>query len=224
MIGQLAKLAAVGAGGAGLMAGPIKVASLTGQKELERRNAKKREADAEMKRESRGVEKPANFDAIEEAKQEVKDTQDREKIKSMGYNKGGVPESDTTAGDFDSYRKQKQGEIAERQASRDAANNARENAKSKAVYDQSVKKYEREKILNPDGISKSLDKGLDNIGDKVRSVGEFFGSNRMTSMDDKAQMKARKDVKGYAGGGSVSSASKRADGIATKGKTRGRFV
>ena len=38
------------------------------------------------------------------------------------------------------------------------------------------------------------------------------------------EMKARKDVKVYAGGGSVSSASKRADGIATKGKTRGRFV
>jgi hypothetical protein len=30
-------------------------------------------------------------------------------------------------------------------------------------------------------------------------------------------------VKGYASGGSVSSASKRADGIATKGKTRGRM-
>ena len=31
-------------------------------------------------------------------------------------------------------------------------------------------------------------------------------------------------VKKYAGGGSVSSASKRADGCATKGKTKGRFV
>ena len=31
-------------------------------------------------------------------------------------------------------------------------------------------------------------------------------------------------VKGYASGGSVSSASKRADGIATKGKTRGKMV
>ena len=207
----------------GVIGGGIGAAHLMNKKE-ERDAQDKREADAEMKRESRGVKKPANFGVLEEAKQEVKDTQDREKIKSMGYNKGGVPESDATAGDFDSYRKQKQGEIAERQASRDAANSARDNAKSKAVYDQSVKKYEREKILNPDGISKSLDKGLDNIGDKVRSVGEFFGSNRMTSMDDKAQMKARKDVKGYARGGSVSSASSRADGIATKGKTRGRFV
>ena len=122
------------------------------------------------------------------------------------------------------YRTKKQGEIAERQANVDASKKARDDAKSKAVYDQSVKKYEREKILNPDGISKSLDKGLDNIGDKVRSVGEFFGSNRMTSMDDAAQMQARKDVKGYAKGGKVSSASKRADGCAVKGKTRGKMV
>lgn len=89
MLGQLAKLAAVGAGGAGLMAGPIKVASLTGEKELERRNKKKREADAEIKRESRGIEKPANFDAIEESKQDAKDAADRKKISDMGYKKGG---------------------------------------------------------------------------------------------------------------------------------------
>ena len=124
----------------------------------------------------------------------------------------------------DAYRAEKQAEIAERKAAADAAKQARDDAKAKAVYEQSVKKYEREKRFNPDGISKSLDKGLDNIGDKVRSVGEFFGSNRMTSMDDKAQMKARKDVKGYAKGGSVSSASKRADGCAIKGKTRGKMV
>ena len=135
-----------------------------------------------------------------------------------------MPEPDTTTGNFDSFRKQKQGEIATRQAATDAAKQARDDAKAKAVYEQSVRKYEREKMLNPDGINKSLDKGLDTIGDKVRSVGEFFGSNRMTSMDDKAQMKARKDVKGYAKGGSVSSASKRADGCAIKGKTRGKMV
>jgi len=89
MIGQLAKLAAMGAGGAGLMAGPIKLASMTGEKELERRDAKKREADAEIKRESRGIPKPANFDAIEESKQDAKDAADRKKISDMGYKKGG---------------------------------------------------------------------------------------------------------------------------------------
>jgi len=86
---KAAEIGAITAGGAGLMAGPIKVASLTGEKELERRDAKKREADAEIKRESRGVEKPANFDAIQEAKQENKDAQDRKKISDMGYAKGG---------------------------------------------------------------------------------------------------------------------------------------
>ena len=86
---MLGKLAATIAGGAGLMAGPIKVASLTGQKELERRNAKKREADAEMKRESRGIEKPANFDAIQESIQDAKDAAARKKISGMGYAKGG---------------------------------------------------------------------------------------------------------------------------------------
>jgi imidazolonepropionase-like amidohydrolase len=90
---KAAEIGAIAAGGAGIMAGPIKVASLTGEKELERRGAKKREADAEMKRESRGVPKPANFDAIEEAKQEVKDAADRKKISDMGYAKGGSASS-----------------------------------------------------------------------------------------------------------------------------------
>jgi len=83
---KLAEIGAIGAGGAGLMAAPIKLASMTGQKVAD---AKKREADAEMKRESRGIEKPANFDAIEEAKQEARDAADRKKISDMGYAKGG---------------------------------------------------------------------------------------------------------------------------------------
>jgi hypothetical protein len=46
----------------------------------------------------------------------------------------------------------------------------------------------------------------------------------MTSLDDEEQMKARRDVKGYKKGGKVSSASARADGIAQRGKTKGRIV
>ena len=49
----------------------------------------KREADAEMKRESRGVEKPANFDAMQESIQDAKDAKDRKKISDMGYASGG---------------------------------------------------------------------------------------------------------------------------------------
>ena len=48
-----------------------------------------READAEMKRESRGIPKPVNFDAIQEAKQDAIDANARKKISDMGYNKGG---------------------------------------------------------------------------------------------------------------------------------------
>jgi hypothetical protein len=49
----------------------------------------KREADAEMKRESRGIQKPANFDAMQESIQEAKDARDRKKISDMGYANGG---------------------------------------------------------------------------------------------------------------------------------------
>jgi len=48
-----------------------------------------READAEMRRETRGVKKPANFDAMQEAIQDAKDAADRKKISGMGYSKGG---------------------------------------------------------------------------------------------------------------------------------------
>ena len=99
-VGGLRKAAEIGAftaGGAGLMAGPIKVASLTGEKELERRDAKKREAAAEMKRESRGVTKPANFDAIEESKQDAKDSADAKK-QDKAYNESLTTENKAKGG------------------------------------------------------------------------------------------------------------------------------
>ena len=59
----------------------------------ERREREQREAASEMKRESRGIKKPANFDAIQEAKQDAKDAKDRKKISDMGYAKGGMTAS-----------------------------------------------------------------------------------------------------------------------------------
>jgi len=53
------------------------------------REQNKNEAAAEMKRESRGVAKPANFDAVEESKRDAQDARDRAKIKSMGFKEGG---------------------------------------------------------------------------------------------------------------------------------------
>ena len=96
------------------------------------------------------------------------------------------------------------------------------------VYNEKAKKYQKELDLDPPDTNPfgyGVRKFEDKVGDKVRSVGKFFGSNRMTSQDDEAQMKARKDIKGYKSGGSIkSSASKRADGCAQRGKTRGKMV
>ena len=94
---KAAEIGAIAAGGAGIMAGPIKVASLTGEKELERRDAKKREADAEMKRESRGIPKPANFDAIEESKQDAKDSATAKK-QDKAYNESLTTENKAKGG------------------------------------------------------------------------------------------------------------------------------
>ena len=95
------------------------------------------------------------------------------------------------------------------------------------VYSQKAAQYQRELELDPpdtNPVGYNMRKFEDKVGDKIRSVGKFFGSNKMTSLDDEAQMKARQDIKGYKKGGSVSSASKRADGCAVKGKTRGKMV
>ena len=79
--------------GAPLAAAGVMAATSKRSKDTEAFDQTKREADAEMKRESRGVKKPANFDAIQEAKQDAKDAKDRKKISDMGYAKGGMTAS-----------------------------------------------------------------------------------------------------------------------------------
>ena len=91
------------AGGLGL-AGAATTAAMsmsprrTNEDRLEAAEAAKRESDAEMKRESRGVKKPANFDAIQESKQDAKDAKDRKKISDMGYAGGGMTASSRADG------------------------------------------------------------------------------------------------------------------------------
>ena len=67
------------------------------------REQDKSEADAEMKRESRGVKKPANFDAIEEAK---RDAQDRKaaKLQEKAYNESLTTESKKKGGSIKSAK------------------------------------------------------------------------------------------------------------------------
>lgn len=78
--------------------------------EEKRKNAgkNKREADAEIKRESRGVEKPANFDAIEEAKQEAKDSATAKK-QDKAYNESLTTENKSKGGIVGSASKRADG-------------------------------------------------------------------------------------------------------------------
>jgi hypothetical protein len=69
---------------------------------------KKREAKAEIKRESRGVEKPANFDAIEESKQDAKDSADAKK-QDKAYNESLTTENKAKGGIVGSASKRADG-------------------------------------------------------------------------------------------------------------------
>jgi hypothetical protein len=122
------------------------------------------------------------------------------------------------------YREEAKENIDERKRLLNKAEAAAAERKREKVYNREVAKYEKELKLNPPGtVSGAMDKGLDRMGDAVRAVGKTLGSNQMTSLDDDEQMKARMDVKGYKKGGAVKSASSRADGIAQRGKTRGKL-
>jgi hypothetical protein len=63
------------------------------QETMDKITAARDEADNEVKRESRGIPKPANFDAMQESIQDAKDAKDRKKISDMGYKKGGMTAS-----------------------------------------------------------------------------------------------------------------------------------
>jgi hypothetical protein len=82
------------------------------------------------------------------------------------------------------------------------------------------------------GITKQLptSKQMGNLGmakgDKVKMAPKFGAAMVKKSADTKGRAMVKKAGGGkcYASGGSVSSASKRADGCATKGKTKGKML
>jgi len=90
--------AGFGAAGAAATAAMAMRPKKTNEDRLEEADQAKRESDAQMKRESRGVKKPANFDAIQESKQDAKDAAARKKISDMGYKKGGMTASSRADG------------------------------------------------------------------------------------------------------------------------------
>jgi hypothetical protein len=84
--------------GAPLAVAGVGAAMTKRSKDTDAADQAKRESEAEVKRESRGVKKPANFDAIQESKQDAKDAAARKKISDMGYKKGGMTASSRADG------------------------------------------------------------------------------------------------------------------------------
>jgi len=84
----------------GVIGGGIGAAHLIKKKDerdAEEKDRNQRDADAEMKRESRGVKMPANFGILEEAKQDAKDAADRKK-QDKAYNESLTTENKRTGG------------------------------------------------------------------------------------------------------------------------------
>ena len=84
----------------GVFGGGIGAAHLINKKnerDAEQKDRNQRDADAEMKRESRGVKKPANFDAIEESKQDAKDSATAKK-QDKAYNESLTTENKAKGG------------------------------------------------------------------------------------------------------------------------------
>ena len=79
------------------------------------------------------------------------------------------------------------------------------------------------RVPTPEQASANRAAAAEKVKGMGSSVADYF-SNLETPAKRKAREQKEKAAKGsYASGGSVSSASRRADGIATKGKTRGRM-
>jgi len=84
----------------GIIGGGIGAAHLIKKKnerDAEEKDRNQRDADAEMKRESRGVKMPANFGILEEAKQDAKDAADRKK-QDKAYNESLTTENKAKGG------------------------------------------------------------------------------------------------------------------------------
>jgi hypothetical protein len=197
-------------------------------RKTEKETQAKREDDAEMKRESRGVQKPANFDAIQESKQDAKDAADRKKISDMGYNKGGV-------------LTEKEREAEEGRRLKDAVRSASENQVNKSwgpikdakTPEERQKAIELAQTKNANSDYHNLKTYSDKF-DKGRSIDWSEGTQALKEADDelareskrgtpeKSMMEKVKSAVGMKSGGMT--ASSRADGCATKGKTRGRMV
>jgi hypothetical protein len=78
-------------------------------------------------------------------------------------------------------------------------------------------------VLNPAPTAESK-KERETRERRERDTRDADMDRKMREAAERFKRSKESDTPGYKKGGSVSSASKRADGCATKGKTRGKFV
>lgn len=85
-----------------------------------------------------------------------------------------------------------------------------------------VSKYKQE--AERDSYPKITKAGREYIGDPITDfIGKLMPSDWRPQSWESADREARKEVLGYKRGGKTSTASSRADGIAQRGKTKGRM-
>ena len=119
-------------------------------------------------------------------------------------------------------RAQKEADAAAAERRRKAA--ARGAASSDAKFEQAA---EDEEQAMKDKQSKDAYERVKPQPFRKGGMPDLTGDGKVTRADvlkGRGVFKRGGSTKKYASGGSVSSASKRADGCATKGKTKGRFV
>ena len=130
------------------------------------------------------------------------------------------PDSEDRREFFAAQRRAEEAAAAERR--RRAA--SRETTSSDAKLEQAAK--DKEQAMK-DKQSKDAYERVKPQPFRKGGMPDLTGDGKVTRADvlkGRGVFKRGGDVKKYASGGSVSSASKRADGCAVKGKTKGRFV
>lgn len=91
---------------------------------------------------------------------------------------------------------------------------------SKAAAEQRMKEYNEGRAKSMEDFKIKMQKISEAHDDKIKEI-----SNKTKSGGGGAMPKSNRDLtKNYKAGGKVSSASKRADGCAIRGKTKGKMV
>jgi hypothetical protein len=101
------------------------------------------------------------------------------------------------------------------------SNNPKVNPEKAAEFRQA---FETEKEANRVLREMKRDQAIDKAREFVKEGKSAFGPSGSSGNTGMSKLSSRDITKNYKKGGKVSSASSRADGCATKGKTKGRFI